>query len=320
MTNHGIMYHHLHDNKVHIPSQGSITAEDFLTTLRYYSEKGYHLLPAGEWYEKAMSGHLYENEVCITFDDGLKAQYDIAHTVLQAEGLTAFYFIPTVFLQGGGKNGLEIYRHFRSFQFEDIDDFYQVFFEMLIQGKREFQNNVEKELVEFNPEHYLQAFPFYTDSDKLFRYMRDRVLQEDEYDRLMSKIMDKYGYKPEEHMGDLWMSEQDIRDLHQTGNIIGLHSHNHPTILGTYDYKRQREEYSQNREILKGITGEDIKAVSYPCNSYNPDTIKIMKELGVCLGFRANMETGYSATLECKREDHANIIRRIRDENYRIYQ
>lgn len=129
MRAHGMMFHHFHDDKKHIRSQGSISAREFSEMLRYYRQKGYRLLPAAEWYEKAVAEKLAENEVCITFDDGLKSQYEIAAPILATEGLTGLYFVPTIFLEGGGgKNRLEIYRHFRSLKFENIEVFYQVFF------------------------------------------------------------------------------------------------------------------------------------------------------------------------------------------------
>ena len=44
-----------------------------------------------------------------------------------------------------------------------------------------------------------------------------------------------------------------------------------------------------------------------------------MKALDIKLGFRANMEKGNVSILEMAREDHANILRRMKNENYGIY-
>lgn len=320
MKAHGMMFHYFHDNKLHIPSQGSISAEEMNAILDYYEENGYLLLTAGDWKEKAEKGFLKENEVCITFDDGLKTHFDIAHQVLQKRSLTAFYFIPTYFWDGGGYNSLEVYRHFRALKFKNTEEFYRTFFEGLDKNTDGFRKNITEELRKFDPKKYLQEFPFYTEEDKRFRFVRDKVMTEDEYKNYMNYMLQAHEYNPAEHRSLLWLSEQDIKTLHQTGNLIGLHSHSHSTILESYSYQKQKEEYSVNKEILEGVINERIEQASYPCNSYNTDTLKIMKELGIKVGFRANMAAGYDTVLEFPREDNANIIRRMRDENNRFYQ
>jgi hypothetical protein len=53
-------------------------------------------------------------------------------------------------------------------------------------------------------------------------------------------------------------------------------------------------------------------AMSHPCNSYNQATLEILRELGITLGFRANMASGFSSELELPREDHANLVRAMK--------
>jgi hypothetical protein len=49
--------------------------------------------------------------------------------------------------------------------------------------------------------------------------------------------------------------------------------------------------------------------MSHPCNSYTADTLSILAELGISLGFRATMRGAADASaLERPREDHANIM------------
>ena len=59
--------------------------------------------------------------------------------------------------------------------------------------------------------------------------------------------------------------------------------------------------------------------MSHPCGSYNSDTLKILDELGIELGFKQFMsvekEKGMkkinNSTLEIAREDHSEIIKRM---------
>jgi hypothetical protein len=52
--------------------------------------------------------------------------------------------------------------------------------------------------------------------------------------------------------------------------------------------------------------------MSHPCNSYNTTTLEVLRELGITLGFRANMAGGFDSRLERPREDHANLMRTMK--------
>ena len=80
MIPHAIMFHHFHDDEIFIKSQGSLTDKELDALLQYYkdSEK-YSLITAKEWYRKATNGKLNYNDVCLSFDDGLKCQQKIAY-------------------------------------------------------------------------------------------------------------------------------------------------------------------------------------------------------------------------------------------------
>lgn len=304
---HGIMFHHFHDNQKHILGQGSISSELFSDMLDYYG-KTHNIINAEEFLYKSLNHTLLPTDVCLTFDDGLLCQYDIAYPVMRERGITAFWFIYTSPLDGI-KEKLEIYRHFRFSMFSCIEDFYTAFFNMAAKLNR----NVMDAIKTFDPGKYLREFPFYTPNDKRFRYIRDVVLEEKEYNVLMDKMIEEYKYDIEKNSKLLWLNVDHIKTLHQQGHIIGLHSYSHPTVMVKKDYVAQKKEYGMNKKQLEDIIGEQIKAVSYPCNSYNADTLRCMREFGIKIGFRANMVDVCLERLcfEYPREDHANIIKEM---------
>ena len=59
--------------------------------------------------------------------------------------------------------------------------------------------------------------------------------------------------------------------------------------------------------------------MSHPCGSYNNDTLEILKELGIELGFKQimtiekmkGMKKVNNSFLEIARQDHAEIYKRI---------
>ena len=80
-TSHGIMFHHFH-NKKHLKGQGSINSLSFERILDYL-QKNYNLIGSDEYSEKVFNKKLGINDVCLTFDDALLSQYEIAVPILK---------------------------------------------------------------------------------------------------------------------------------------------------------------------------------------------------------------------------------------------
>ena len=122
---HGIMFHHFHNEK-HLKTQGSISAEDLEKILDYVGRE--RILSPLEWLERLAENKLSSEDICLTFDDGLLSQIDVALPVLEHYGLKALWFVYSGVFEGQLEN-LEIYRFFRTKYFENIDDFYNLFFQ-----------------------------------------------------------------------------------------------------------------------------------------------------------------------------------------------
>ena len=78
---HGIMFHHFHDNGIHTKGQGSIDKDDFRNMINFIGRN--NILDADVFFEKSKNNKLKNNEVCLTFDDGIKCQIDVALPVLE---------------------------------------------------------------------------------------------------------------------------------------------------------------------------------------------------------------------------------------------
>ena len=75
------MFHHFHDGVTHTKIQGSINKDDFYKIINFVGKN--NILDADKFIEKSKDDKLKNNEVCITFDDSLKCQIDIALPVLE---------------------------------------------------------------------------------------------------------------------------------------------------------------------------------------------------------------------------------------------
>ncbi len=311
---HGIMFHHFHDTKHHLKSQGSISKDQFFKLIKFVGRK--NILDADIFFERLKLNSLKENEVCFTFDDGIKSQIDVALPVLEDFKIKSFFFVYSSMFEGKLDN-LEIYRYFRTNYFESIDEFYKAFFKELNTNLEEFykDNNNTIKLI-------TKRSPFYTENDIKFRLVRDKFLDNKKYDEIMNKIFLSKNFTPEKFYKNIVFDKNDLIKLDSLGHLIGLHSHSHPTLIEKLSFDQQKKEYYKCLTIISKIlnkTNNSIKYMSHPCGSYNKDTLRVLDELGIELGFKQFMsverEKGMkkinNSNLEIAREDHSEIIRRI---------
>ena len=102
---HGIMFHHFHDDKIHKNSPGSISKDELLKIINFIGKK--NILDADIFFDKFTKKKLSEQEVCFTFDDGIKSQIDVALPVLEDFKIKSFFFVHTAIFDGKPDN-LEI--------------------------------------------------------------------------------------------------------------------------------------------------------------------------------------------------------------------
>lgn len=308
---HGLMFHYFHNEK-HPKGQGSLSQEDFANLLDFV---GVHrILSPLEWLGKLASNKLEKQHLCITFDDALLCQFEIVLPVLEARNLKAFWFVYSSVFEGHlGRN--EIYRIFRSKYFQNIDDFYGIFFRKV--SGSEFSKRAEAILEEGQIKNLLQQFPFYSINDVKFRFIRDRALGKQNYETIMNEIILEHGLVLSDLSKDLWMTNEHLRYLSQNGHVVGLHSYSHSTVLADLSYEEQFEEYEKNYLHIKEICRRSPVVMAHPCNSYNEDTIEILKHFGIRCGFRSNMfpkGEGWRTNpnpFEIARQDQANIMRML---------
>lgn len=301
----GVMFHHFHDNGLHPSVQGSISAGDFLEILNILRNEGFRILSADSFFDGVKNGCLEQTDVCLSFDDALKCQADIALPVLESLNLRAFYFVNSRAVRNRFDT-LEIFRNFRTTCFNEIEFFYEKFFvsaaELL--GKR--LNDVS---IEVDRKGYLSAFSFYSFNDRMFRYFRDKLLTNSQYESVMFSMMELEGFKVESYK-DLWVNVDDLRVIHDSGHLIGLHSDSHPNDMGALSREEQLVEYRLNIEFLSsvGVFGARC-SMSHPFGRYSDDSLSVLKELKVELGFRSDTAIIHDRSdLELPRVDHCYFM------------
>ena len=309
---HGIVFHHFHDFVKHKNNQGSISKDEFYKIIKFVGVK--NILSADIFLEKFLSNKIKSNEVCITFDDALKCQIDIALPVLEDLKIKSFFFVYTSIFEKKPDN-LEIFRYFRMHCFENVDAFYKDFFKVLNLNLDIFFKKNEKVI-----EERKKRYPFYSYEDIKFRLVRDEYLKKNEYEKIMSTLMDKKNFNPQNIYEKLFFDQEDIISLDKLGHTIGLHSHYHHTRKEKLSYQEQLNDYTINKNFLSKLLKKQsnyIKTASHPFGSYNKDTLKVFENLGIALAFKDSMQIEKekrmtkinNSKFEIAREDHMNILR-----------
>ena len=300
---HGLMFHHFFDGNSQ-NAVGAVSPEQLEEVIATYGLD--NILPAAEWFEQATNDNLKDNQVCITLDDSLRSQVELALPVLEKYGLTAFWFIySSVFEEQGSK--FEIFRHFSTTCFESFDQFFDTFMDQV--KKNERSSVFTKGRQAFIDSRYLKEYIFYSNKEREYRYFRDKILGREKFETLMEGMVAECGLSCDDLSKGLWMDNNDLLDLTKKDHIIGLHSYSHPTELSSLSYVDQRGEYQKNIKHIEKVTGRRPKVVAHPVNSYGPGTLQILGAMGIEIGFRSNMFKVDFCPLEYPREDCANIIK-----------
>jgi len=298
----GVMLHNFIDAR-HAAVPGAITADQFRQIIARIGRE--NILGANEWLEEFRSTGRQPTKTVLTFDDALLSQYDVALPILREQGLDAFWFVYTAPLQGE-RPPLEVYRFFRSLAFDDFEGFFSGFLRACEAAG--YGDAIRAARADFVARRYLADYAFYSEHDRWFRYIRDVLLKEANYDVVMLRLMKDMDFSVDEIADSLWINDAQARALHEEGHILGLHSHTHPIRIEDGDYDMQKREYSANALHLQRIMDRPATVMAHPTNSYNDDTLSILRDMGVEVGFRANNVLDTYSVLEIPRIDHTSLL------------
>jgi peptidoglycan/xylan/chitin deacetylase (PgdA/CDA1 family) len=288
--------------------------EDFYKMINFIGKN--NILDADVFFDRFKNNKLKEKEVCLTFDDATKCQIDIALPVLEELKIKSFFFVYTSILEGKPDN-LEYFRYFRMNYFNTVDEFYKRFYEVLDKDLKTFfeENNDNIKITKIKSPHY-------SIEDIKFRLVRNNFLTKTQYEETMFLMFKEKKFNYKDFFKKLFFQKDDLKNLDSLGHLIGLHTHNHPTLLEKLNYDEQKNEYEKCLSSISNILDKkknEIKYMSHPCGSYNNYTLEILKELGIELGFKQIMtiepEKGMkkvnNSFLEIARQNHTQIFKRM---------
>ena len=306
----GVMFHHFH-NENHPKGQGAIAGEEFEDII-IWLKNNFQIVTPEEYTLKHKQKKLSKREICLTFDDSLLCQFDIAFPILENHGLKAFFNVYSSAFSGN-PDPLEVYRYFRTVAFGNIEEFYETFFLLI---KMEYPKIYKQGQSEFSLKlKYMSEYPFYSPSDKLFRFFRDEHLGRKRYYALMDQLLDESNFDRALIPGKVFMSTSNLITLQEHGHKVGLHSDTHPTNIASLSKSDQEIEYQANYDFLVQNLDCIPDSMAHPCGKYDSRTLDILESMGVQIGFVSNMVPREVQSKFCvPREDHMTILGMTRAE------
>jgi peptidoglycan/xylan/chitin deacetylase (PgdA/CDA1 family) len=304
------MFHRFHKSGNPRAGQGSVTEVELEKILNYVGTE--RIMQPAEWISRVKTHSLQKHHLCITFDDGLRSQFDVALPVLERYKLKAFWFVfSSVF--DGEIDSNEIYNRFATTEFTSFEVFVEEFLQFCPVPDRVFQNNGYGDFTQ----SLREQFPFYTENDIKFRFIRNKWLLRSDFEKVMDSMIEAKGLTISKIAEDLWLTDEHLKSLHRNGHCIGLHSYDHPFEMARLNVEEQRNQYLRNYQHIRHVTGDIVECMSHPLNSYSQDTIDILSELGIVCGFRSNITPPIGKAinahyLELAREDGVNVLQLCR--------
>ena len=303
---HGLMFHRFHQDGAPSHGQGAISQSSFEAMLTYVGID--RILSPQEWMERARRGSLRNGDLCLTFDDGLKSAWTIALPIMKYFNIKAFWFIYTSVFDDGF-DIKEIFSQISTLLYDKNEDFFGDFEEFLQPPKslwvsekyRNYQSDMKS------------RFSFYADGDIRFRYLRDHYCALADLKKILEQIVVRKGKTITDVMDGIWMSPDDVRQLASDGHVIGLHSHDHPSGLEALPLAEQFHQYDLNKRTLEALVGGRISTMSHPLGSYRPETLSLLKDMGIEIGFRSSLHMKENMRLthpplELPRADAADLV------------
>lgn len=252
-NNYIILNYHYIEN-IHSVGKGVFpcSVSDFKRQVKYLS-KNYLVTSIADVFESAIYNK--KGKFCaITFDDGLKDQYNNALPILEKYNLSATFFIITAVLEGylpmahkihavlSGIKDIKVCEIFNKF----VDNLGPEVKEYKIPSNRRLtQNRLHESVASANFKETMKIIPAKISSDFLDQCLKQLNINKSDLSR------------------QLFMDSREIKDLHRRGMIIGSHSHSH-TSMDLMNDNITKDEISFSSRILSEILIKPPQVFSYP--------------------------------------------------------
>lgn len=291
-----VMYHYIQDDDDSTPPHGyyHLNIGDFRKQLNHF-EENYNILDREAFIDTVKRNRpLNENDIVLTFDDGLADHYEYVLPELTERDLWGLFYVPVgPYLDDivldvhrthallGAHGGAAVSEALTDVVTEAmISDDHREQFESGAYKNQENQTAVE---------HVKRILNYYIDDEA-----RSDVL--DALERRLSND----SLQPE----DVYMTESEIKDLADAGMHVGSHAVTH-TAMSKLSPEEQRQELTESFRFLSDLLqGLPTRSYCHPyggSHSYTNKTISLLEDTGCLFSFDVDFQPITASDIRNKR-------------------
>lgn len=210
-----------------------------------------------------------DNNLLITFDDGLKEQFDLALPILDELNIPAVFFINSI-----------------NFEEKKVSTVHKIHLLRSIISSSEFLDKfIDLPFSQFEKKKAKEIYRYDDEKSAALKYILNFKLDFKQQEQIVNKLFDLH-FDETTVLDSLYMAEQDLIKLASKG-YLGSHSHSHYP-LGLLDADTVKTELERTKNYLDKLTNSAIKIISYPYGSPEVCTdlvAYLAKSTGYKIGF-----------------------------------
>ncbi len=226
-----------------------------------------------------------EKYMMLTFDDGTKDHYEYVYPILNKYNIKGVFFVGTNIFYN---EILDIHLIHRLIAKVGIDRLYDKTKEIIDEkqisiNEKEFINNIDGYKM-----RYVKQLLQYVLPQEIRVWVLRNLINE---------------YEISQNLNEYYITYNEMLEMKNKGMDFGIHTRHHKR-LELLNKDEQKVEIENDIEILKEkkiLT--NTKAIAYPFGSYNQNTLEVLNDLEVDLGFSIKRKFGIYKNLEIERID-----------------
>lgn len=274
-------YHYIrNDFQKPYPSIFGVTPIEFENQLNELGKTATFITPNDLFFSMDEILGSKKSYLLVTFDDGLKEQFELALPILKNKNIEALFFINSM-------NYIEK-------KVSMVHKIHLVRSEISpLKIRQELAKRIEEENYRLTTVDIKKAIAHYLYDDKesaCIKYLLNFKLPKDQLNKLITVLFSKY-FNEEQVINSLYMTNDQLQHL-ANNNLIGNHTHSH-LALGLLPKMHIEEEIYKTFSFLQNFKKNTNLAISYPYGSVEAcqfPVSEIAHKVGHAIGF--SMERG----------------------------
>lgn len=213
----------------------------------------------------------------LTFDDGLREHRQHVADELDRRGLHGVFFVPGVTMAE-----------------RRLLPAHAIHALLTALGDEKFEAEVTRELGERSAEKPWARFLDETAARRMYhyetatrarmKYLLHMILPVELRNELVGALFERHVGSQREAAGRLYLSADDVRDLHSRGHAIGGHGYEHEPLTRLSAAQR-RADLHRVGQLLSATLGRGPRPLALPFGAFNADVCAATHEAGFCAAF-----------------------------------